>query len=157
MIALRRMTPQERADWVPLQVTEFAEQMILASAWPRDEALDRSLAAQEMLFGPLPKHELLRAVEDGVTIGHAWLGPPPRGASGDWGWIYQITVEEAHRGRGHGRRILAALERRAARRWDELRLNVFLWNDAAVRLYESSGWTRVAAFEQSAHYAKRLR
>lgn len=157
MMALRGMTPQERADWVPRQITEFAEQMILASAWPREDALDRSLAAHEALFAPMPGHDFLRASQDDITIGHAWIGPPPAVARGPFGWLYQITVEEGQRGRGHGRRLLAALERRAARRWNELRLNVFSWNDPAIRLYESAGWVRVATFETSAHYAKRLR
>lgn len=157
---LRSMTPDELAGFLQAQLVEYAEQMLLAGEWPRDEALDRSLAANERLLNGdalRDGHEILVGVVDGEPVGALWVGPPPARLGAGFLFLYQITVDEAQRGRGHGRALLAALERRAAKQgWPEIRLNVLLWNEVALRLYESAGWTRVATFERSAHYAKRL-
>ena len=67
-------------------------------------------------------------------------------------WLYDITIDEAERGRGIGRAAMIALE-------DELRalghsavtLNVWGGNEVARGLYRSLGWA-----EESVHMRKQL-
>ncbi|GAA2715354.1 GNAT family N-acetyltransferase [Micromonospora olivasterospora] len=55
--------------------------------------------------------------------------------------IHHIEVHPAHRGRGHGRRMIQLAEAEVARLgYDQLRLNVFAHNTGAIRLYESLGF-----------------
>lgn len=86
-------------------------------------------------------------------------GPVVRGyhlvlmrAGSRWARLYSIAVDPAARGRGLGRRLLADAERqaRAAGRRG-LRLEVRQDNAAAIALYESAGYRRVAALP--AYYA----
>jgi ribosomal protein S18 acetylase RimI-like enzyme len=94
---------------------------------------------------------LLVAEADGEAVGILWLGPAPSPRTG-W-WIYDIHVVAAQRRRGYGRALLEAAEREAQRRGaDSIALNVFGGNDAARRLYESSGYD-VAAIVMRKHCA----
>ena len=69
-----------------------------------------------------------------------WLATrSPNGAQA--GWIYDVEVDEAHRGKGYGREIMLLAERECRRRGlTSLRLNVFGPNTVAQRLYESLGY-----------------
>lgn len=59
--------------------------------------------------------------------------------------LYSIAVSERERGHGLGARLLEAVERIARRRrCDRLRLEVRRDNRAAQRLYERSGFQRIA-------------
>ena len=78
------------------------------------------------------------AVEaDGRRVGSVFLGVRGGGA-----WLYDITIEEAERGKGYGRGAMTALD-------DEVRklghgtigLNVWGANEVARGLYSSLGWT----------------
>lgn len=63
-----------------------------------------------------------------------------------WGRLYSLAVDEAARGRGLGRRLLADAERQAwAAGCRGLRLEVRQDNVAAVALYEAAGYRRQAA------------
>jgi len=70
-----------------------------------------------------------------------WLGlTHPRG-KGDCAFVYDIEVDEAHRGLGYGRVLLAAAEEAVRSRGvGALELNVFGDNARAIRLYASSGY-----------------
>jgi ribosomal protein S18 acetylase RimI-like enzyme len=130
--------------------------MVLAGEWTRDEAWDRAVARSEALFAPPRDHRFREAVEAGRIVGWAWTGPAPDDSPGR-AWLYQITVDEALRGRGHGRAILREVERAlAAEGWEECRLNVFRYNAPAIALYRSEGWRVVGGFERSLHMAKPL-
>src|SRR5438067_8922472 len=115
-VRLRPMTPAEYADFVPMQVAEFALQMTFAGEWELEDALDKSLARGEMLFDGTAihgGHRFFRALAQEGPAAWVWEGPSPTGAPGRF--LYQITVEEALRGRGLGDATLDALERRLAR------------------------------------------
>ncbi|MFB7516655.1 GNAT family N-acetyltransferase [Streptomyces sp. NPDC056144] len=80
-------------------------------------------------------------VEDGEVAGHIWTGrielEPGRWAA----FVYDIEVDEAHRGRGHGRTLMLLAERVAREAGDDrLGLHVFAGNTPAIRLYESLGF-----------------
>lgn len=154
------MTTAEYAEFVPHQIAEFAEQMIRAGEWTRERALDEATARSENLLDGTALetgHRFFVArMPERKTVGWIWEGPSPiPNAKRDDRWLYQITIDEAHRGRGYGNAVLEMLEEKLAREnARELRLNVFLWNDIAIRLYEKRGYELVAAFETARHYAK---
>ncbi|MGH3260272.1 MAG: GNAT family N-acetyltransferase [Streptosporangiaceae bacterium] len=55
--------------------------------------------------------------------------------------MYDIEVNEEHRGQGYGRALLQAAEQEAARGGSQaIGLNVFGTNTVARRLYESAGY-----------------
>ncbi len=86
---------------------------------------------------PAPGHLLFEIVEDGLHVGHVWLGPAPDKRPNRW-WVWHIEVIEQARGRGVGRRAMELAEEEVRRRGGkELGLNVFARNTAARRLYES--------------------
>jgi GNAT superfamily N-acetyltransferase len=87
---------------------------------------------------------LWTAVVDDEPVGMGWIELRQR-ASGVSAWIYDISVEADHRGRGLGRGLLDALHA-AARDLGatSMALNVFGDNPTAIRLYETSGYTVTA-------------
>ena len=86
------------------------------------------------------------AVEsDGERVGELWLGERGDELSRGALWVFDVRIDEAHRGRGFGRAAMVEAEREAARRGhDRVVLNVFAGNGVARRLYESLGYADVA-------------
>src|SRR5581483_6340968 len=61
--------------------------------------------------------------------------------------VKRMYVVEEHRGRGLSRHLLAAVESSAARAgMRRLRLETGYRQPEAIRLYETSGWTRIEKF-----------
>ena len=84
----------------------------------------------------------LWVVEDerGEPVGSVFLGVRDGGA-----WLYDITIDEAARGRGFGRAAMLALEAEVeALGFAEIGLNVWGGNDTARSLYRSLGYAEVS-------------
>ena len=162
VISLVPLSTTERAEFLELQVEEFAREKILAGHWTEREARKNSRKSISRLTGadPLARgHRFLKGVDvDGVRMGWIWIGPPPSPLDVERSqWLYQITVEESLRGRGFGRAMLTALERLLAHEGvDALYLNVFAWNHAARSLYDSMGYETVLESPTDAQMRKRL-
>lgn len=153
---LRDVPAARLPDFVHGRLVDFAVAMVESGEWTREEAWDRVVERSEILFAPPPGHRFREAVDGGRVVGWTWTGPAPDATPGR-AWLYQITVDEPLRGRGHGRAILRALERALAREgWRECWLNVFRFNGAAIALYRSGGWAVVGEFPTALHMAKRL-
>jgi GNAT superfamily N-acetyltransferase len=91
--------------------------------------------------GDTPGMAILTALDGDLPVGYVWLHLEPRIATTGEAWIYDIAVVEDLRGRGYGRRLLAAAEDEARRAGAKhLALNVFGANAVARSLYESSGY-----------------
>src|SRR4029453_9727851 len=61
------------------------------------------------------------------------------------GFLYDIEIESAFRGRGLGRQLMLLIEEEARRRgFTEIRLNVFGGNELARSLYRSLGYAEFA-------------
>jgi GNAT superfamily N-acetyltransferase len=96
---------------------------------------------RDHLFGPRPFAEVLLAEEAGVVIGFAlffhnystFVGKPTI-------YLEDLFVQPEHRGKGHGKALLAALARLAVER-DCVRLewSVLHWNQPAIDFYNSLG------------------
>jgi len=83
------------------------------------------------------------AEDGGDIVGYCNLRAWPAG-----GWIDQIAVRRSHRRLGVGRALLVAiLEQAKARGFWKVSLIVSAADLAALRFYESSGFTRVGAMK----------
>lgn len=94
--------------------------------------------------GQVPADQQVWVAEDpaGVRVGVLWLAHREAGSSHAHAWIYDIEVDEARRGEGWGRTLLARAETETrALGLSSLRLNVFGQNNVARRLYRTQGFT----------------
>ncbi len=140
---LEPMTPDRYLRWVPETVAGFAAQQTASGAAPDRAA--REYAEREfdrlLPFGlDTPGHHLWSAFDGSEEVGYLWLAVRS-GADGTEGYVYDVAVDRALRGRGHGHAIMLAAEdaaRSAGAR--TLRLNVFGHNTAALKLYQRLGY-----------------
>jgi GNAT superfamily N-acetyltransferase len=96
---------------------------------------------REHLFGPRPYAEVLLAEEAGRVVGYAlffhtystFLARPSL-------YLEDLFVLPEHRGRGHGKALLARLARLAVERdCGRFEWMVLDWNTPAIQFYESLG------------------
>lgn len=141
-VDLRPMTDAELAAYVEQASAGYVAERVAAGELREhaETVAERQLA--EYLPGgkPADGHHLFCVVAGQRTVGVLWLGPTPIGRPG-MAWIYDIEIDEEHRGKGYGRATLNLAEREAARHgWSTLGLNVFGNNHVARALYESHGF-----------------
>src|SRR5262249_27370720 len=130
---IRPATPQDTATICNL-IRALAEYERLSHLVTLDEA-----RIHDHLFGPRPFAEVLLAEEGGRIVGFAlffhnystfWAKPGI--------YLEDLFVEPEHRGRGHGKALLAALARLAEERGCcKLNWCVLDWNEPAIEFYES--------------------
>lgn len=145
-IRVRTMTPAEYDEWQATIAADYAAEQVRAGRWAAEGAVQRARDENsELLPRGLDTERmlLLQAVTDsGDAVGRAWVAlDHPRGAP-DTAFLYDIEIDAAFRGQGYGRALLDAVEAatRAAGA-GSLELNVFGTNTAAIRLYETNGYS----------------
>jgi GNAT superfamily N-acetyltransferase len=147
-ITVRAMTAAEFAAWQDAIAHAYADEQVQSGNWAPDEALRRAGESNAALLPQgLDTDGMLLLVAtrpDGEPVGRLWLGlEHPRGTAG-CAFLYDIEVEEPHRGQGYGRALLSAAEEAARSRGrSALELNVFGGNATAIALYESAGYVVV--------------
>ena len=94
---------------------------------------------------PLPGHHLMEIHdEEDQRVGYLWIGPSTTGAAEQW-WLWDVFVDEAHRGQGYARAALLLGEKLAAQHGaTSVGLSVFGFNTGAKALYESLGYSTTA-------------
>jgi len=119
-----------------------------AASFPADVMSQEEIlpAARRHIEGLLPQgrqtrgQHFHRIVVDGDPVGTLWWAEqldetPPRV------YVYDIEVDEEHRGKGVGTAAMQALEEEARRLGaKEVMLSVFFKNPGAIRLYERLGF-----------------
>jgi len=141
------MLPDELATWHDRHVVAYVADRVGAGESPEQarRVIDEQHAQYFPDGRPAPGHEVLVAELDGEAVGIAWWGPHPRRPQdATAAWVYDVELDEQHRGRGLGRALLAAMEQQArAAGVRELSLNVFAQNEPARRLYAGTGYREV--------------
>lgn len=143
-VSLVPMPPERYAPWMEHTVREYTADLIKLGHEPdkaRAEAA-RDVATYFPHGAPLPGHHLqeIRDDADGV-VGYLWLGPSTTGAVEDW-WVWDVFVDEKHRGKGHARQALQRGEEFAVSHGaTRIGLSVFGFNTAAKALYDSLGYS----------------
>lgn len=139
--------PSERlASWMDRVAAEYEASRLQAGDSP-EEARTRAQATRDNYLpggSPAPDHlifDVLAGAEPGAErVGYLWIGVREAGEIENW-WVWDIEIDEPHRGAGHGRAAMSLAERAAAEHGAlTLGLNVFGYNTAARGLYESLGY-----------------
>jgi ribosomal protein S18 acetylase RimI-like enzyme len=94
----------------------------------------------------LPTQRFYVVEEDGSPVGRLWLADRETEAGATL-FVYDITIDAQHRGRGLGRAAMDVAEREArARGQSRVELNVHGGNAVARGLYRSRGYEEVAVY-----------
>lgn len=136
------MTEAEFRAYREEAVRTYAEEKVAAGNWSADEALLRSEREFSSLLpeGVASRNQHLFTVRDAAeTVGLIWFAVDE--AKPTAAFIYDFSVNEAHRGKGYGKGALQALEDRArALGVTSISLHVFGHNRVARALYEKLGY-----------------
>ncbi|MEG3629518.1 GNAT family N-acetyltransferase [Streptomyces poriticola] len=134
----RPMTPAEFETWRVHETEEYARTWIAQGVSGADAhakarrdhetLLPRGADTENMLFSVLE--------QEGTRVGVLWLARYAELAR-----VYDVEVDAAHRGRGHGRALMLLAEQQTiGAGLRALGLNVFAGNTPAERLYDSLGF-----------------
>lgn len=139
-IRLVPKTPKETASWLPVAMAAYEEARKQAGDTP-EQAAEGRRASQERFFpdGRIVDGQLLFTImAAGDDAGWLWIGPMEDPSS--W-YVWDVAVHEAFRGRGIGEATMLLAEDVARSQGAAvLRLNVFAYNDPAIRLYRRLGY-----------------
>ena len=140
---LRPMRDDEFAAWLPLMRERYAADMVEQAGMSPERAAAKAEEDTERLFPggvPAPQHAVYVIEVDGEAAGDLWLTEREETMEPCL-FVYDITVDEQHRGRGYGRAAMVFAEEEARRRGiGRVALNVFGGNEVARRLYRSLGY-----------------
>ena len=142
-VTFRPMREDEFDGWSENHARGYAEGMTDFADLSREDAEAKATRDVAAVFprGLATEGIRLWVVEaEGRSIGTVFLGVRDGGA-----WLYDITIDEAERGRGYGRAAMLALEDEVRRLgYDALSLNVWGGNEVARNLYRSLGFAEVS-------------
>ena len=139
-VTFRRMRADEFEAWTADHTRGYAEGMIAFAGLTREDAEAKAArdVAAVLPQGIATDGTQLWVVEDasGRSVGSVFLGMRDGAA-----WLYDITIDEAERGRGYGRAAMLALEDEVRTLgFGDLALNVWGGNEVARSLYRSLGY-----------------
>jgi ribosomal protein S18 acetylase RimI-like enzyme len=141
MVDLRKMSDERVAEWQARLWDAYLGELIQAGyaeavAKENVEASKR----ESMSGGKLAENNFaFDIVSDGETVGVVWLFK----RNVDW-MIYDIEIDENHRGKGLGRRAMHAIESYVRNNGgNSIGLSVFGFNETARTLYESEGYETI--------------
>ena len=141
------MRNEEFERWLPRLREGYATDIMRNGGTSEEDARTKAGVDIERLFsnGLPSSDQFVFVVEaDGESVGELWVAE----RDGDLGrglWIYDVQIDEAHRGRGYGREAMLFAEEEARRRGlGRVALNVFGGNAAARGLYQSLGYIETA-------------
>jgi ribosomal protein S18 acetylase RimI-like enzyme len=148
-VSLRPLTEEEYAGYRARAVPLYADELVRSKGFSPEEAEKNSATTFPATVADVLAEagaSISRVLaDDEQPVGWLWLAP----AGADSMFVYDIEIDEPHRGRGLGRATMLAAEdvaRAAGHRF--VRLNVFGWNTSAQALYQSLGY-RTDAIQMS--------
>jgi ribosomal protein S18 acetylase RimI-like enzyme len=134
-------SPEKTAAWLPVAMTAYRQARQRAGE-NAEQAAEASRMSESQFFpeGRLIDGHFLFTVEaDGEDAGWLWLGPMKDVST--W-YVWDVALHEAFRGRGIGRATMALAEEFARSQGATMmQLNVFAYNEPAIGLYGSMGYT----------------
>lgn len=143
-LQLRSMRDDEFAAWVPEMRDGYAQAMVDDGGFSPEGAAAKADADMAQLFpdGRPSSDQLVFVLEaDGERVGELWLAERGDSAQGQVLFVYDIHVDDMHRGLGFGKAAMLLAEEEARRRGlPRVALNVFGRNTVARNLYRSLGY-----------------
>ena len=143
-VTLRHPNAEEYAQWSAAQLEAYVDELVASASMSREAAEEKGRRdAAELLPEGLasPGQLIFRMEADGQSVGWLWLALRNPRAEAGVGFVYDIAVDEALRGRGYGRAAMRLAEDEARRNGlHAIALNVFGHNAIARALYASLGY-----------------
>jgi len=142
---IRPLREDEYDAWRRMSRDRYAEDMIENAGFTPEAAGQKSENDFRLTMpdGLASAGQHVFAVEalDGGVVGHVWLGERQTQYEGRVAFVYEIRLDEEHRGKGYGRDAMLLLEDEARTLGlDRIELNVFGGNSVARGLYRSIGY-----------------
>lgn len=145
MIHLVPMQENEFQTYLDKVIPNYAAENIRAGYWSEEDGLNKARETFKRLLpdGVNTKDQHIYTVQDPETdqaVGVIWLNartdtPHPIG------FIYDIRIDEAMRGKGFGKQVMLAIEDKARELGlESIALHVFFHNTTALGLYEKIGY-----------------
>jgi ribosomal protein S18 acetylase RimI-like enzyme len=146
-VQLRPMRDDEFTAWLPRLREDYGQAMIDDGGVLPEAARAKAAADVEQLFPgerPSPDQLVFVIEADGEAVGQLWLADRDNMGRRSL-FVYEIHIDDAHRGRGYGKAGMLLTEEEARRRGiDNVTLNVFGRNAVARHLYLSLGYAENA-------------
>jgi len=143
-VALRRASAEEYEGWSAALLSAYVDEIVESGSMSREAAEEKGRRDDAELLpqgAATPGHLIFRVEVDGQPIGWLWLALQHPRAEAGVGFIYDISLDDAMRGRGYGRAAMLLAEEEARRNGlHALALNVFGHNARARSLYASLGY-----------------
>jgi len=145
---LRPITPDEFPAFVTASKAGYAEGIEVHGGQSHEAAQQKAEADFPAVL-PLgldtPGHHIFIVEAAGVAVGRLWLAERELGGRRIL-YVYDVTIDPGHQGRGYGRAAMRLAEEEArARGIGRIELNVFGGNDVARGLYRSLGYVETSA------------
>jgi ribosomal protein S18 acetylase RimI-like enzyme len=147
-IRLVPKTDEQTAAWLPVAMAAYEAARIRAGDTPEQAVAARHLSEDQFFPGGrlIDGHLLFTVESDGEDAGWLWIGPSSDPSS--W-WVWDVAVHEEFRGRGIGRATMLLAEDVARSQGARsIRLNVFAYNEPAIRLYDALGYETASMHKQ---------
>jgi ribosomal protein S18 acetylase RimI-like enzyme len=137
-LQLRPMEDEEFVAWLPLLRDDYAKDLVRDYGMSADKA--RAEAVAEIDGHRSAGHSVFVIEVEREPVGHLWL-VDRRDAYEPTLVVYDIDVDESHRGRGYGKAAMVFAEEEARRRGlTRIALHVGARNERARNLYRSLGF-----------------
>ena len=139
------MTQDEFRAWKPVAVEEYALEDVEHKRVDVERSRRNMQAFVDDLIprGPRTEGHRISIVEDpenGERVGYTWWAERELDA-GPTAWVYDVVIDEVHRGRGYGRGLMEAVEAQVREAGlTRIELHVWVDNDPATSLYRSLGF-----------------
>lgn len=142
-LSLRPLANDEFESWFPRLRDGYAEDMARDAGMAPEKATALAAAQMDELFpgrAPSPQQLVYVLEADGERVGELWVCDRQDRVQHAL-FIYNIEIDEEHRGKGYGRAAMELAESEARRLGiDRIALNVFGKNEVARNLYRSLGY-----------------
>lgn len=140
MISLRPITPKEFPAYRQVFIEDYGRELVENDGLEPEEGRRRAAADVDETFPGAevpPGHRLwcLEEPRQPAVVGYLWVKTLPECL-----FVMDFFVYPEHRGRGHGRSALAALDEVARQEGRTLRLRVARTNTKALALYQQAGY-----------------
>ena len=140
MVKLEPIQQEDFEQFLEREIRNYAEDHVTNGNWSAEGALERSKVAFEHYLpdGIHSKDQHLYSIIDdrGDKIGVLWVQVKAQKA-----FIFDFVIDEAFRGKGHGKQALAAMdEKLKSMDVESVGLHVFGNNIVAQELYKKAGF-----------------